>query len=112
MIPHERLLEELSPEERAKIKAELEKPDPDIKCVATWEDDHRLCVGIEIGGVAVGFWWLTDEAAAAFQFPDSLRATQIIRAIVHESLPFRLPPLTRRNLKRNPKPPKREDHHG
>ena len=112
MISYERTLEELSPEERGRVKAEMEKIKPDIKFVATWEDDHCMCVGVEIAGVQAGFWWLTDKAAAAFQFPDSPTALKIVRAVVHDSLPLKLPPLTRKNLRRAPKPPKGSDHHG
>lgn len=49
-------------------------------------DDHCPCVEVTINGVRAGYWWLTDEAAAAFYYPDSPTARQRIMEVIKEAV--------------------------
>ncbi len=62
----------------------------DIKSVevsTTWMDDHCDCVGAVVNGINVSFWWLTREAAAAFEYAnDSAKAKKIVFEVIKEGV--------------------------
>lgn len=63
---------------RIKTVKDLKK----VEILDDWHDDHCPCVGVRINGVHVSFWWLTETAMAAFHYPDSRKAAQMIFEIV------------------------------
>ena len=58
----------------------------DVKLGDTWRDDHCPCVGVTINGVKCSFWWLVDEAAAAFHYLDSPTARTKVMEILQDGL--------------------------
>ncbi len=62
----------------------------DIKSVHledTWRDDHCDCVGAVVNGINASFWWLTREAASAFEYAnDSAKAKKIVFEVIKEGV--------------------------
>ena len=83
--PYERMIDDLEPDEVAKLKA-VTLENLECEVIGTWTDDHERCVGVKINGVEVSFWWLTAEAAGAFEYPDSPKARQTIMEVLNDQL--------------------------
>ena len=60
---HMRMFDELTKKEQKTLRAI--KNAGDIKSVKQvgdeWRDDHVTCVGAEINGIEIGFWWCGDK---------------------------------------------------
>lgn len=82
----ERSLCELSEEEVGKVRLEVVKEVIGVEVVGVWRDDHCPCVGVRVGGVEFGFWCLTDVAAGAFHYSDSVSAQVVIRELIVDGL--------------------------
>ena len=77
---------DLSPADKANLRS-ISSPEDlkEVKLLGSWRDDHELCVAARINGTEVSVWWIDWEWAAAFCFPDSLKAKTAIVEVLHET---------------------------
>jgi hypothetical protein len=85
MAKYERCIEDLDDSEIETLKG-VTYENLQVEFLGTWMDDHAQCVGVNINGVEVGFWWLSPEGAAALCYPDSPKARKIIIDILNSSI--------------------------
>lgn len=80
-----RMVEDLNAEEVAVLRT-VTQENLTVEVLSLWEDDHEQCVGVKLNGIVVSFWWLTFEAAAAFAYPDSPKAREMILQVLKDGL--------------------------
>jgi len=76
------------PKEERKVLLSIRRPEDVKTCkvLNTWTDDHIDCVGVELNGVEVGFWWVGPEMCGAFKYWDSATAKVDIVNMIAESV--------------------------
>lgn len=94
--PYERFIDELPPDEVKLLKsyvALLKKygrkavKKLKIGVVEDWEDDHEICIGVKVGNVEFGLWWIGRTEAAAWEYPDSKKAIKEIIIQIESEVP-------------------------
>ena len=74
---HERMFSDLTTEEQAAIKQLAFSKEPiRVEVVDEWTDDHLPCIGAEVNGVPMGFWWLSSHGVGALTYADDSKKAQ------------------------------------